>query len=437
MLGWEIAAVLACIALSAFFSASETALTALGPVKTQKIIESGGFWNKSLVLWRDKPLKVLTCILIGNNIVNITGSTLAADLAQRYLGQTAYADTAIPIVIGIMTFLVLTFGEITPKSIARAQAKRLGGVLMWFMRGPYYAFYPFTVFFALLTRLIVRTTGDKLDSSNQVNVTEEDIEYLVELGSRHGSLESDKEKILQSVFEYTETSVREIMVPRIEIKAIEKTWDLNRVLGVLVDSGHSRVPVYEETIDNIVGLFYAKDLLRVMQHQSRDDFQLGGRFLRQVDFVPEQMKISALLTKFRKNRVHIAIVVDEFGGTSGLITLEDIIEEFFGEIQDEYDSEESYLKELNDGSLLAAARCPLDVLEDHLDVEFPEDGDYESLGGFVASITGAMPKVGDEVSHGGLLIRVTKADARHVIEVSITRQPTLEDPDDVPSRPAA
>ena len=376
-----------CLGLSAFFSASETALTALDPIQTQKLIDSNNFWSKALELWRNRPMMVLTCMLIGNNIVNISASALSTELAHLLLDGTEYAQTALPLAIGCMTLLLLTFGEITPKTLARSRSRQIAGRMMWLMRIPYVIFFPLTWIFSRMTRALMALTGDTFEEAPQgPRVTEEDIEYLVELGSRGGNLEDRRERILQSAFDFTTTKVREIMIPRIDMIAIDRREDFHEALDKLTASGHSRLPVFDETIDNIVGVFFAKDLLKQLKLKGADglDFDID-EYIKPAYFVPESKKISDLLSEFQKSRIHMAIVVGEFGGTSGLITLEDIIEEFFGDIQDEHDAEEDYFQILGEGHLLAVGRCPLDEIEDELDVTFPDHPDYDSLGGFILS----------------------------------------------------
>jgi magnesium and cobalt transporter len=197
-------------------------------------------------------------------------------------------------------------------------------------------------------------------------------------------------------------------------------------------SGHSRVPVYDDVIDKIIGVFYAKDILKAVNEDRLTSFQMRD-FLRPVTFVPEQMRISDLLRQFQKSRIHIAVVVDEFGGTSGLITLEDVIEVFFGDIQDEYDVEEDYFQEIEPGVLRASAKTPVSLITEHFNVEIPEEeeGDYDSLGGFVVAQIGSLPPVGTELIYEGLRFQVTKADARRVIEVLVCRcAPTQPLPSD-------
>jgi putative hemolysin len=414
MLG-EIALILGLLVLSAFFSASETALTALSPIRNQRLIDGEHWYSKALIMWRDKPLMVLTAILIGNNIVNITASAVATEIAHDIVGPESTA--AIPFAVGVMTLLILTFGEILPKSIARARRRQIAGWLMVLLVVPYYLVWPVAWIYASITRLLMSWTGDNAEESG-TNVTEEDIEYLVELGARAGNLGGSTEKILQSAFEYKETSVREIMVPRTDMHAMDVAASLPDILERLIETGCTRMPVFDGDSDAIIGLFYAKDLLKY--YRSGDDGFDIKQYIRPVHFVPEMQKLSALLAQMRRSHVHMSVVVDEFGGTAGLVTLEDIVEEFFGEIRDEYDHEDDEFRDIGDGRHLAAARTPLDAIEDRFGIEFPDHPDYDSLGGFVVSKTGTLPRVGYEVTEGHLAFRVTEADEKRVIEVEIT-----------------
>ena len=417
MIGWEVAAVVLCLLLSAFFSSSETALTALSPIEARRRLEAGGWFTSSLELWVEHPLKVLTCILIGNNIVNITASALATDLATKLLEGD---DAAIPVAIGAMTFLLLTFGEITPKTFAKARYRDLAGPMMWLLRVPYYLFFPATWCFVKLTKGLMRASGSQLDQGPQV--TEEELEFLVDLGTREGSLEQGTATLLQSAFDYTSTVVRDVMIPRGEMVALDVSWDYDTVLEVFTESGHSRAPVYEETVDNIIGLFYAKDMLQLMN--AREEFKLR-QHMRDVAFVPEQKKISEQFADFKLKHVHMAVVVDEFGDIRGLVTLEDIIEEIFGEIQDEYDVEENHICEIRPGVIEVDARCPLPDLEKHIGYTFPEHPEYESLGGFIVTELGAVPEVGTKLTRDNLRFKVIDADAKRVIRVEVVDQRPL------------
>ncbi|MFU8805424.1 MAG: hemolysin family protein [Bradymonadaceae bacterium] len=405
-----------CLVLSAFFSSSETALTSLTEAQTQRLIDEKG--AKSLQLWLDKPIAVLTAILIGNNIFNITASALATSMAVRLLGGTGAAAWAIPAAVGVMTFLLLTFGEITPKTIGRLRHQDVARGVMFFLRLPYFLFMPLTIFFTNLSEWQMRLIGSGSEERTGSFVTAEEIQYMIDIGSRDGQFSEDRERMLRSVFEFPDTVVREIMVPRTDMVAISEEMEFDEILKVLLQCGHSRIPVYHETIDELVGVFYAKDVIGLMATGESFDIH---RFLRKPYFVPESKRITDLMAEFQGQRIHMAIVVDEFGGTAGIITLEDIIEEFFGDIQDEYDIEPSQLVELDENTVRADARIPIYELEEYFDIELPEHPDYESLGGFLMSQSGTVPAPGDEIFWSNLVFRVVEADAKRVITVEIEK----------------
>ena len=409
-----------CLCGSAFFSGSETALTSLSQPQIQKLIDEEG--AEALKLWRDRPIQVLTAILIGNNIFNITASALATELAQTLLQDNSFA---IPIAVGAMTFALLTFGEITPKSVAKQWAKRLSPTIMWLMQFPFLLFKPATLIFTAMTRRLMRWIGDESEE-HFATQTAEEIEYLVDLGARQGSFSEDRERLLRSVFEFPDTIVREVMVPRTEMVTVSVDMDLQTIVDVLTECGHSRIPVRGDNLDDILGLFYAKDLIRLAKTGEVDEFDIE-KYLREPYFVPEQKGIAELLSEFQAEHMHMAIVVDEFGGTAGLITLEDIIEEFFGDIQDEYDTEDPpRIERVDEHIHHVDARMPIDEVESFCGLELPDHPDYDSLGGFLMAQSGSVPEAGTEVPWEHVVFRVLEADPKSVqsVEIEKVREPT-------------
>lgn len=421
---WESIGILICLIGSAFFSSSETALTSLSGPQTQKMVEDGA--SRSLQLWLNHPIKVLTAILIGNNILNITASALATDLANRLLEGTSAAAWAIPVAVGVMTFLLLTFGEITPKAIAKKMYKQVAAPMMILLQVPYILFYPATLVFSQMTRRIMTWLGND-PSQKAPFVTAEEIEYMIDLGSREGTFSEDRERMLRSVFEFNDTMIREIMVPRTDAVFLSEDMDLDEIVELLIQCGHSRLPVYEETVDNIIGIFYAKDLIKIVGHAKEVEAFDIRAFLHKPFFVPESKRIADLFTEFQRQRIHMAIVVDEFGGTDGLITLEDIVEEFFGEIQDEYDIEPEQLIPISEDLLRADARVPIYEIEEYFEVDLPEEKDYETLSNFLMSQSNTVPKADEEVLWKNLLFRVLEADEKKVISVEIAKIERLDE----------
>lgn len=411
---WELTGIVVSLAFSALFSASETALTSLPRIKVQQILDSRIFWGKPLKLWNDHPNRVLATILIGNNIVNITASALATEVAIRF-----FPDTGVAITIGAMTFLLLVTGEITPKAIARTFPTAIALPTMAVISVFYVLFFPVTWVLTVLIRRMMTLLGGRPDEATRV--TEQDIEYIVRLGASFGTINKHQESLFQSVIEFPDTIAKEIMVPRTELVAIPADSTFEQVVEIAIESGSSRIPVYDGSIDRIVGIFYAKNLLDRPKADEKQTY-LNKR-MRPPVFVPESKKISELLKLFQEKGIHIAIVVNEFGGTEGIVTLEDVIEELLGEIRDEFDVEEERLVPMPGGGYRADARIEIEELEDELGIEFPEERDYESLGGFLMEAAGTVPNVGWTHEFAGYGFTVTEADANRVIAVEIEKAP--------------
>src|SRR5207248_907870 len=254
-------------------------------------------------------------------------------------------------------------------------------------------------------------------------VTSQELGYLIEMGAKRGSIDKVREQLLSSVLAFTEVLVKEIMIPRTQVVAVEETATYDEALTLVSESELSRIPVYTGSLDEIVGVLHAKTLLAdVKKGIQPSEFQLT-KYVRKPFFVPEVMKVSRLLTEMQRRKTHLAIVVDEFGGTSGIVTLEDVVEEIVGEIHDESDVEEKRIKILSDGLILADAQVSIRELEQHLGIDFPEGGDYESLGGFLTATAGRVPPAGSLVVWGGLTFTVKAADDRRVHKVEIARKP--------------
>lgn len=405
----------ACLVASAFFSGTETALTALSEPRTQQAIDQGGRWARHLQSWVKRPTRVLTTLLVGNNLVNIIGSVLAARIAHHYLAS--YADAA---AVGAMTLIVLVLGEVTPKSFAKHNPLKVAIPAMVLVRGFEVVFYPLAVALSAFSHGLIRVVGGP-DSITSTRMTEGDIEYMLELGTREGVFEEDERaELLHSAWEFGETLVKEVLIPRTEAHFLPVDVTLREARQQLVDWGHSRVPVYEGTTDKVIGILYAKDLLRVDTLEAEVEPTLAELVRPELLLVPETQRISDTLRRMRTGQQHLGIVLDEFGGTAGLIALEDILEELVGEIRDEFDAEEEApLRKVDDDHYTAEASFDVFELGDILGEEVPDNGEYETLGGFLTSQLGRVPVVGDTVELGTLHFEVTDAEPRRVLEVAI------------------
>jgi len=412
---WQWIAFIAGLLASAFFSASETSLTSLGEARVQSLIDDGGRRTALLKLWQKHPERILSTLLIGNTLVNVGLGTLTALMADE-----AGLSHAVALLTGVTTVLILLFGEITPKTFAKRHASAFAVFLMPFVALVYWVLFPVAWLFVQIPRALGRVTG--LGDHVPQGVTSQELEYLIEQGAWNGSIDRTREKLLSSVLAFAEVLVKETMIPRTQVVALEETASYDEALKLVTESELSRIPVYRDSLDDIAGVLHAKSLLAdVKKGIEPASFQLA-RYVVKPFFVPEVMKVARLLTEMQRRKTHLAIVVDEFGGTSGIVTLEDVVEEIVGDIHDESDVEEKKLKVLSDGVVLADAQVGIRDLEEHLAVEFPV-GDYETLGGFLTATAGRVPPAGSLVVWDGLTFTVKASDERRVFKVEITRKP--------------
>ncbi len=414
----EIAGVVICLIFSAFFSTTETALTALSDSKIHHILEKHPYAAALLRKWMVKPSLILSTILIGNNLVNILASVLGATIAHHYLGS--WADAA---AVGIMTFIILIFGEITPKTYAKLNAEKVVVPALFILRLFDLLFSPLAIILSKFARLLVRLMGGKDSGHEGLNITEREIEYLIRKGSEHGVFEKEEQgELLSSVVEFRETLVGEIMIPRTDAHFLETTDTIGDAMKKISEWGHSRIPVYDESIDNVKGILLAKSLVAQFTKGGVDLNQPIAPYLRKpVLFAPESQKINETLKTMQSKRTHMAVVVDEFGGTSGIITLEDILEELVGDIKDEVDKEEDQITKLKDNVISVDAHISIYDLEEEIDIKMPEDGEYNSLGGFITAQAGFVPAKGYKFEYQGFLFRVAESDDRHVTRVEIRK----------------
>jgi putative hemolysin len=420
----DVLLIVGCLALSAFFSASETALTALGPAKTRQIVEASG-GRHPLRFWLRSPERILSSLIVGNTMVNVAASALATDLVQRF-----GVPFAVAVATGAITLALLTFGEITPKTFAKTHSEYVARRVMQPVVLVQALLYPITVVFVGIAHFAIRVFGGE-PKPRAPAVTSEEIDYLISLGSKEGVLiDKVKQELLTSVLDFADMVVKETMVPRTRMIAVEQTAAIDELMKVLTDSGLSRIPVYSGTIDNITGILFVKDLVGDLAKSEPwpPGFKID-KYLRPAFFVPEVMKISRLLREFQRRRTQIAIVVDEFGGTSGLVTMEDVVEEIVGDIDDEHAAREKPVKTISAGVFLADGSVPLRDLEPHLGVEFPEEGDYETLGGFLTASAGRVPPVGSVIVWRGIAFTVRVSDEKHVAKVEISKKPESPVPD--------
>lgn len=412
---FEISSIVICIFLSGLFSGSETILTSLTETKVLDLIGNPRRWGtKRLNHWLRSNTRILTSLLIGNNLVNIIGSILAAKVAYFYL--QSYAEAA---AVGTMTFFVLIFGEVLPKTIGRLWYDRLAPWAMLFALTADRLFYIIAWPLNKFARKVFLTIEEATDTASPPTVTEGEIQHMIEIGEEEGVLDKNRGELLRSVLEFKNTIAKEIMIPHGRIVAISTEASLEKAFDIAVSSGHSRIPVYRGKIDNIEGLLYAKDLIAVKRKGGMDNITIKDLIRKPPFFVPETKKVSDLLSEMQKKRVHLAIVVDEFGSTSGVITLEDILEELVGEIRDEYDKEEPPIKKSAEGAWEAHAWISIFELGEAIGAEIPDTGEYETLGGFLINIHGSVPAAGKSITWSDYKFTITDSEIKKINKVKI------------------
>lgn len=413
----ELTILIVCIFLSAFFSATETAFTALSRIKVSHMMEKklpGVGLVKKL---REDPAKLLSTILIGNNIATIGSSALATTIALRLTETYKWGGVGVAasIATGVMTFFLLVFGEITPKTLAIRHSEAFALVSAW----PIYIFSwilsPIAWILSIFSRPIIYLFGGKMPEAGPF-VTEEEIKFLIAASAKEGVIERGEKEMISSIFEFGDTTVKEVMTPRPDIKAVEDGSSIEDVIGLINETGHSRIPVYEGNIDNVVGIVYAKDLLNFRKDDKLRDF------LRSAIFVPEAKRIDDLLHQMQGARTHIAIVVDEYGVTSGIVSMEDLVEEIVGEIHDEFERMEKNIFQLDDSTYLVDGKVSISDINQELNIAIPE-GDYDTVAGFVFGQLSKAPAVGDIVKYDDIQVSVEKVSKRRITRLKLMKLP--------------
>lgn len=401
---------------SAFFSSSETAFFSLNKSTIDKLAHSKKLSARQVATLLGEPQKLLIAIIIGNTVSNVAIASIAA-LLTTDLNQHLKINEIVALLLNVLvvTLVILVFSEIIPKVTAVKNARKIAERLVYPLTFFYYLFLPLSQMFSFLTQIISNVLG--LDKDKHV-LSEQELRTLVDVGEEHGALEKDEKEMIHSIIEMGETIVREIMVPRTDMIAVDKTASLTQVLNLVKDKLHSRIPVYDDSADNIVGILYLKDLLPFIKKKNTSTFDLT-KLAHRAYYVPEQKKINELLREFQQQRIHMAIVVDEYGGTSGLVTLEDIIEEIVGEIQDEYDSELPQLEKLDERSFAVDASMLLDELNEQLGLHLPTEEGVDTLAGFLLGQFGSVPKSKQKLDYNGFEFIIMKATKKRIEQVRI------------------
>ena len=379
--------------LSAFFSGSEVALFSLDRNKIKKDLESNPLISRYLLYLLEYPRRMLVTILLGNTIVNVAASIVAVSLALEYASILSIPqDIALTVQIIVLTTFVILFGELTPKVWASKSPVTFSKIVAIPLYWISVVIFPVSEFLTEIIRILVSKI--KLDKAKTAILPEE-IPELAEMGHERGTLVEEEHGLIQSIVEFRSVTAQEVMTPRVDITSVSTDFSFDELLNIINSSGHSRIPLYKEDLDEIVGIIYSKDILPYIRNEElKKKFSLI-KLARKAMFIPKTKLISDLMPEFQERKTHIAIVVDEYGGTAGLVTLEDIIEEIIGEIRDEYDKEENPITKVDDNSYILLGKISVDELNELLNIEIPiEDEDFETLGGLVLNHAGHIPKEG-------------------------------------------
>ena len=398
------------LALSAFFSSNETALMAVNKIRLRALADEGNKRAaKVLDIVENHTPKMLSAILIGNNLVNITASSLATSLAYSFGGYMVSIATA------ALTVAILIFGEITPKNYATLNAEKITlryiPILSFFMM----IMTPFIFIINMVSRVFMKLLRVDPDAANKA-MTEEELRTIVDVSHEDGVIESDEKKMIYNVFDLGDADAKDIMVPRVNVTFADVNSTYEELIDIFREDKFTRLPVYKDSQNNIVGIINMKDLLL---YDKNEEFVID-HFLRKPHFTYETKSISDLLVEMKDSTFNIAIVLDEYGDMAGLITLEDILEEIVGEIHDEYDEKEDELvQKISDREYIIEGSMHLDDVNDHLDTELDSE-DYDSLGGFIIEHLDRLPVAGDEViTEDGIRLIVEKLDKNRIEKVHV------------------
>lgn len=404
--------------LSGFFSSAETALTTVNKIRMRTLAEAGSkpamYVNKVV----EDQGKMLSAILIGNNIVNLYASSMVTTLVTNLWGSKV-----VGIATGVLTLLILIFGEITPKTMATLSADSIalkdGRIIYYLMAGMTPVIFIINKMSYGVLRLMRIDPNQKQDS-----ITEDELRTIVEVSHEEGVIETEEKKMITNVFDFGDSLAKDIMVPRINMSFTEVDATYDQLIEIFREDRFTRIPVYEETTDNVIGIINMKDLL-LLSDEEKARFSIKD-YLRQPLYTYEFKKVAELMVEMRKTSNNIVIVLDEYGATAGLITLEDMLEEIVGEIRDEYDEdEEDSLTEISPTEYIVEGSMKLDDLNDQLDLDL-ESEDYDSIGGLVIGLLDHLPEEGEKVEHEGLRLVVEKMDKNRIEKIHIYRLEPLE-----------
>ncbi|WP_255169396.1 hemolysin family protein [Natrononativus amylolyticus] len=413
-----IAAVAVLILLSGFFSSSEIAMFSLPKHRVEGMVEEEVPGAARVKALKDDPHRLLVTILVGNNIVNIAMSSIATAVISLHLGGLYGVIFA---TFGI-TAIVLLFGESAPKSYAVENTESWAIRVAKPLKTTEYLLYPMVVLFDYLTRQVNKVTGST-GAIETPYVTRDEIQGMIESGEREGVLEEEEHEMLQRIFRFNQTIVKEVMTPRLDITAVPKDADVDEAIETCIQSGHARIPVYEGSLDNVQGVVHIRDLVRDLNYGETEDLELQD-LIQPTLHVPESKNVDELLAEMRENRMHMVIVIDEFGTTEGLVTMEDVVEEIVGEILE--GGEEVPIEEIDENTVLVRGEVNIEEVNEALEIDLPEGEEFETIAGFIFNRAGRLVEEGEEITYDGVRITIEDVENTRIMKARLTKLPEYE-----------
>lgn len=421
--------ILLLVGLNGFFAASELAIVSLSDFKIKKLAEEGNKSAKLIVRFLEEPSKFLSTIQIGITLAGFLASASAAVSISEVISELLKATNikalavfsaqiSLLVVTLVLSYITLVFGELVPKRIAMQNAEKIAFAVARPIDVLSKIAFPFIKILTFSTDVVAKLFGVTEENSGE-RVTEEEILLMVDIGQEKGLIHETGKRMINSIFEFDDTTVREVMTPRTSMVAVERMSKIEDILEVLISEQFSRIPVYDDTIDNIIGVFYVKDLLPFYKEKTIDDFQIEKR-IHPVFFVPESKKIDILFKEMQLKKIHMAIVIDEYGGTAGLITIEDLLEEIVGNIWDEYDEEVIDIEKIDDNTYIVDGMLGIDKFNEAMHINLPEE-DFDTIGGFMVGQLGKIPSPKDEaiVEFANMVLKVEKVAKKRIIKVKV------------------
>ncbi len=405
----QILLLIAFLCLSAFFSASETALMSLSRIRLRHMVDEGIKGADLVQRLVDNPSRLLGAILLGNNIVNIGASALATSLAIKYFG-----NTGVGIATGIMTILVLIFGEITPKSLAAGSSEKVALKVARFISIVTMILNPIITVLINITNLIILMLGGKVDRQKTF-FTVEEIKTMINVSHEEGVLEEEEKKLIHNVFEFGDLQVSDVMTPRTDIVAIKMNSSYDEIAKVFKENRFSRLPIYQDKIDKIIGVVHLRDL--IFCDLDRNSFDINN-YIKEAYFTYEFKGVADLFAEMRSKKAPFAIALDEYGGTAGIVTMDDLVQEIVGDIRDEYDKSDIEVEIINANEYIVKGTAKIEVINEVIGLHI-ESENFDSIGGFAVGLFGRLPKAGEYIEYENIRFVVNSIDKNRIENLKI------------------